>query len=334
MKPDATRGLDLLAPHPGLLLAVSGGPDSVALMLLCARWPGRAAHRIDVATVDHGLRPGSRDEAEQVGNWARALGFTHHLLSWAGEKPATRIQERAREARYRLLADCARAIGASAIVTAHHADDQAETILFRLTRGSGVAGLSGMSPASALGPVALLRPLLASRKSALVGLCEAAGHPYVADPSNADDAYARVRLRKLAPVLDGLGLDTEALLRLGARAAQADAALRDCASDLRRRALLESGPDHACFAAAELRDAPLELTQRLVAGELARLAPDAYVRLDRLERAVGRLAGALRDGERLRLTLGGLVFDSTPELLTVRPAPPRRTRQPEVDQGS
>jgi len=125
MTPEAERALDLLAPCRSLLLAVSGGPDSVALMLLCAGWRDRASHDIAVATVDHGLRPESRAEAERVGDWARALGFAQHLLTWTGDKPATRIQERARDARYRLLADCAQRIGADAIVTAHHADDQA-----------------------------------------------------------------------------------------------------------------------------------------------------------------------------------------------------------------
>ncbi len=157
-------------------------------MLLCAQWRERAGHDVAVATVDHGLRPDSHAEAEQVGGWARALRLPHYLLRWEGEKPATRIQERARMARYALLADCAARIGASAIVTAHHADDQAETILFRLTRGSGVSGLAGMAAHGRCAGVELLRPLLGLRKSALVEICEAARHPYISDPSNANEA--------------------------------------------------------------------------------------------------------------------------------------------------
>jgi tRNA(Ile)-lysidine synthase len=328
------RALDLLAPRKSLLLAVSGGPDSVALMLLCATWRERAWHDISVATVDHGLRAESRTEAEKVGHWARALGFTHHLLTWTGEKPATRIQERAREARYQLLRDCAGAVGADAIVTAHHADDQAETILFRLTRGSGVAGLAGMAPIAPLGALALLRPLLAFRKSALVDVCEGANHPFFEDPSNADDAYARARIRKLVPALEDLGLDTDALLRLGARAARADAALDICAAELRVEAVLESGPQLASFSANALREAPLELVLRITEAEIARLAPDAKIRLDRLERAVARPAGALRSRQTLRLTLCGLILETAGDVMTLRPAPRRRTPPPEPCAGS
>jgi tRNA(Ile)-lysidine synthase len=332
------HALDVLAPYPRLLLAVSGGPDSVALMLLCANWRERSAPDvapdIAVATVDHGLRPGSRAEAEQVGAWARRLGFAHHLLTWSGEKPTTRIQERARDARYSLLARCARETGAAAVVTAHHADDQAETILFRLTRGSGVAGLAGMAPVAGLDGTALLRPLLGWRKSALIEICAAAGHPYFTDPSNANDAFARARLRKLAPTLAEMGLDTDALLRLGARAARADAALDAGASDLRARALLETAPESARFDAGALRAAPLELLQRVIAAEIARLAPQAHIRLDRLERAAAALAAALCAGKTLRLTLGGLILESAPQFLTLRPAPRRRTTPPEAGDSS
>ncbi len=328
------RALELLAPHESLLLAVSGGPDSVALMLLCAQWRERDSHHVAVATVDHGLRPDSHAEAELVGGWARAMGFPHHLLRWEGEKPGTRIQERARAARYALLADCAARIGASAIVTAHHADDQAETILFRLTRGSGVSGLAGMAASGQLGGGALLRPLLGLRKATLVEICEAARHPYVSDPSNANEAYARVKLRKLMPTLEELGLDTAALLRLGARAARASDALDACAASLRARALLHAGTEAARFDAAALREAPLELLQRLLATEIARLAPESRLRLDRLERAALRLSAALRSGDSLRITLADLLLDAESDAVVLRPAPPRRNQAPEAGEGS
>ena len=175
--PAGPLGLDearpLLAPFRlarAVLLAVSGGPDSTALMHLAA-----AAAQADptlpplaVATVDHGLRPEARAEAEAVAGAADALGLPHHLLAWDGPKPETRLQERARQRRYDLLAGCARDIGATHIATAHTLDDQAETVLFRLMRGSGVAGLAGMAASVHRGGVVHLRPFLGVPKARLV----------------------------------------------------------------------------------------------------------------------------------------------------------------------
>lgn len=328
---DHARELDealaLLAPYERLLLAVSGGPDSVALMLACANWTARKSHEVAVATVDHGLRAESRAEAEEVARWAQALGFARHLLSWEGEKPSTRLQERAREARYALLADCAKRIGAQAIVTAHHADDQAETILFRLTRGSGVAGLAGMAPIATCGGVALLRPLLRLAKSDLVEHCARENHPYFCDPSNASERFARVKLRALAPLLAEQGLDRDALLRLGGRAAQADAALAQHARATFERALIDSQAELS-FDAQVLRAAPRETLQRTLALALERILPGTTPpRLERLERAAARLAQALETKSAVRLTLAEVLIETNAQQLTLRIAPPRKTRR-------
>ena len=320
------EALALLAPYPSLLLAVSGGPDSVALMLLCAQWSLRSSREIAVATVDHGLRKEARAEAEEVGRWARDLGYAHHLLTWRNEKPATRLQERAREARYALLAACARRVGAAAIVLAHHADDQAETILFRLTRGSGVGGLGGMARVSRCEEFALLRPLLDFRKAALESVCAHAGQSFFRDPSNEDETFARARLRKLAPLLAAQGLHQDALLRLGARAARADAALTHCAAETVERALRKSDASCVELDAAALRGAPLEILQRALASAMARLAPIPALRLERLERASARIAAALTDREPIRITLADISIDATDTCVRLRPAPPRRTR--------
>ncbi|ARN81772.1 tRNA lysidine(34) synthetase TilS [Methylocystis bryophila] len=322
-----------LAEETALLLAVSGGPDSIALMLLAAAWSLRARVRIVVATVDHGLRAASREEALFVGGEAQALGFEHRLLLWAGEKPSTRLQERAREMRYALLADCAAEIDPRcAIVTAHHADDQAETILFRLCRGSGGAGLAGMSAVSTLlvhsarsqrasKSVRLLRPLLEAPKAALEAICAEAGRAYVTDPSNLDPRFARGRLRSLAATLAAEGLDRDALLRLGRRAARAEAALRHCAAEVEAGARIEGDAAPARFKAEALRGAPDELLMRLIERQVAHfgLAP----RLDRLERASQRVAGALARREAARMTLAGALIDVDEDFLSFRPAPPR-----------
>jgi tRNA(Ile)-lysidine synthase len=174
-----------LARHRHVLLAVSGGPDSTALMLLAARHAA-ASLTIGVATVDHGLRPGSALDAEAVVKVGRSLGLDPVVLRWEGPKPTGAIQEKAREARYALLAAHATAIGATAVVTAHHADDQAETVLMRLVRGSGPAGLAAMRPDASLGAVRLLRPLLPVDKARLVATVRAAGLPVLNDPMNSD----------------------------------------------------------------------------------------------------------------------------------------------------
>ncbi|MGH6812936.1 MAG: tRNA lysidine(34) synthetase TilS, partial [Methylocella sp.] len=187
----------------GIVLGVSGGPDSVAMMLLAAEWArGRTAPPpLYVATVDHGLRMDSRGEAEMVARWAARLALPHAILVWDGVKPKSRIQERAREARYELLFEYAASIGADHVMTAHHADDQAETILFRLLRGSGVSGLAGMASSSERSGLVLARPLLAHAKADLSALCEMKAHPFLDDPSNNDPVHARTRMRRLGGLL-------------------------------------------------------------------------------------------------------------------------------------
>ena len=319
----ADRACALLAPYPALLLAVSGGPDSVALMLLAAHYLSSGDRRLAVATVDHGLRDGSAQEAKQVGAWAQALALPHHLLTWRGPRPATRIQERARLARYQLLAQCAATLGDAAIVTAHHADDQAETILFRMTRGSGVAGLAGMSRISHWENTAILRPLLDVPKTALEAFCQAAGHDFFRDPSNADNKYARARLRTLAPTLAAQGLDREALLRLGARAARADEALVHCTATLRRQAIRHADDVSAQFDKATLAAATPEILRRLIGREIGRLAPKAPLRLERLERLADQLHASFAAGVAWRGTMAGLIVESRADALMLRPAPPR-----------
>jgi len=321
--PDPDRALAPLAAHDALLLAVSGGPDSVALALLAARWPLGSQKRIEIATVDHGLRADAAQEAAQVGEWARAWGFPHHILRWEGEKPATRIQERAREARYRLLSARAREIGATAIVTAHHSDDQAETVLFRLTRGSGVAGLAAMATQSRIDGLALLRPLLGFRKAELERVCAEAGHAYFRDPSNENPAYARVRLRRLADTLAAEGLDAEALLRLSARAARAEQALAWSAEKIALEPPAERGEGRFRVEAEALRALPREFLLRLLAAEIARIG-GGEPRLERLERASERLADALATETRFKTTLGGATVTFEGDAVVISPEPPRR----------
>jgi tRNA(Ile)-lysidine synthase len=322
---DADALLASLSQEDSLLLAVSGGPDSVALMLLVARWSLRERKKIEISTVDHELRPDSAEEARLVADWAQSLGFRHRILSWRGPKPKTRIQERAREARYRLLARHAKEIGAGAIVTAHHADDQSETILFRLLRGSGVAGLAGMSPISAIGDLRLHRPLLGLKKAQLETICAEAGQKYFKDPSNEDPKFARAKLRPLLASLAAQGLDSAALLRLGARAQRAEEGLSWSVAKLTESARPTRDESSVRLDANALRDAPQELLQRLIAGEIARLELQTPVRLDRLERTAQKIAQALNDAQSMKTTLGGALLTLSKRDLVIAREEPRKT---------
>lgn len=295
-------GFALFADSEVLVLAVSGGPDSMALLhfarAIAALSPARP--RLIAATVDHGLRPESRAEAEMVAGWCASLRIPHRLLVWEGEKPRTRLQERAREARYDLLAACARAEGAQAVLTAHHADDQAETILFRLLRGSGPAGLAGMATVSQRDGMTVGRPLLHLRKAELVSFCRSAGQPFVEDPSNRDPRFARTRVRRLVRLLEAEGLEAMGLDRLARRAARAEAALA-AATDELAKVIAKQGHVRA------LADAPVEIALRWLMREVAARTGRAP-RLDRAEALIPRLLGALRAADTLVATLGGLVL--------------------------
>ncbi len=289
-----------------ILLAVSGGPDSVALMLLAAEWalsrPGAPA--LEVATVDHGLRPNSAAEAAEVASLARELGLPHETLVWRGAKPASRIQEIARAARYELLFAHASRIGADVVATAHHADDQAETILFRLLRGSGPAGLAGMAPSRERFGLIHSRPLLQCSKNELVAFCKAEGRRFVTDPSNQDPAFARARMRALLPLLAEAGLGREALLRLGRRAARAEAALIARTDVVASGLALMREPDCVNADISSLAAEPDEIFLRILAGLISPDDP-RRLRLDRLETLALDMQRALRAGRPFAATLGG-----------------------------
>ncbi|WP_296711908.1 tRNA lysidine(34) synthetase TilS [Rhodoblastus sp.] len=285
-----------------MVLAVSGGPDSLALMHLAALWRDAGASvPLHVATVDHGLRPESGAEAAQVGRWARALGLPHETLVWRGDKPASGLQERAREARYALLFGHCRAIGAEAVVTAHHADDQWETILIRLARGSGLAGLAGMARDQIFPQGRLLRPLLDVPKQALIDFCRGQGQDFFTDPSNANPVFDRARWRAAAPALHALGLTPERLGKLGERARKADEALDHAAEELFRRTKM---PESDVYDLQQAEDAPQAALERFLALAIERAAGAPPSRLERLELFALKLRAALRNGSAFRATLG------------------------------
>src|SRR3954452_10233875 len=201
---------------PALVLAVSGGPDSVALMWLSARWRRALARgpRLVAVTVDHGLRTEAAREAREVKRLARRLDVPHRTLRWTGAKPKTGLPAAARDARYRLLARAARQSRATHILTAHTRDDQAETLLMRLLRGSGIAGLAAMSREAEREGVRLARPFLNISKSQLIATLSKANIEFAEDPSNHDMTFTRPRLRTVMPALVAEGGDARNLARL------------------------------------------------------------------------------------------------------------------------
>lgn len=178
---------------PAIVLAVSGGPDSVALMWLAARWRRGLTRgpRLVAVTVDHGLRAEAAREARDVKRLAQSLDVPHRTMRWPGEKPKAGLPAAARAARYKLLAQAARSCGATHILTAHTRDDQAETLLMRMLRGSGIAGLAAMARQSEREGVLLARPFLQVSKAQLVATLKKAKIGFAEDPTNRDVNFTR-----------------------------------------------------------------------------------------------------------------------------------------------
>jgi len=247
------------------LLAVSGGSDSMALMWLAARWargtswPGK----LHVAVVDHGLRPEAADEACFVEEQAQQLNLPVRMLKWDGPYPKTGISAAAREARYALMAEVCRAHEA-VLVTAHTQDDQAETMLMALARGAGVNGLSAMQPVSIMNGVTLLRPLLGFARERLRATLRMAGVSWIDDPTNEEEKYERVRVRKGLAVLAGLGVSGRDFACSSARLLRAREALDHGARALMRDCVVHEPSGFVRIALKPFVDAFEETQLRMV----------------------------------------------------------------------
>jgi len=322
-----------LEHFPALLLAVSGGPDSIALMVLAARWRQslKAPPKLIAATVDHGLRKESKREAASVARLARKLGLAHRTLAWRGVKPATGLQQAARAARYRLLGGAARAAGAAHVLTAHTLDDQAETVLIRMSRGSGITGLAAMSRFAIVpgdGRLRLVRPLLDIPKARLVATLRAAKIPFAEDPSNRDPRFARVRLRGLMPALAQEGLDARRLALLARRLKRADLAIEAAVDRAEENlAVRPSGSGSSGFEASGFAQLPAEIALRLLGRAVAKAGDEGPVELAKLESLKTALDDAQNAGNaRFRRSLAGALVTLAGGRIVVERAPPRRRR--------
>ncbi len=318
-----------LIEAPALVLAVSGGPDSTALLWLAARWRKRRKRgpELIAVTVDHGLRPESAKEAIAVKRLARELGVAHRTLRWTGAKPATGVQQAAREARYRLLTKAARAAGARHIVTAHTRDDQAETVLFRLARGSGLAGLAAMARVTDLDDMFLVRPFLDVSKARLVATLTAARIAFAEDPSNRDPRFTRPRWRELMPALAAEGLDAARLAGFAHRAARANAALEAVVDATMADLAVPEGSTVVLDAQAYVR-LPAEVALRLLGRLIAQAGDEGPVELGKLEALAAALPLAPNQpSARFRRTLAGAMVTLGRGRLIVERAPARRYRR-------
>ena len=257
-------------------VAVSGGGDSIALLHLAHDWAQRTGIDVYVATVDHGLRPESGEEAASVAMACAALGLSHQTLLWTGWNGRGNLQAEARAARQHLLTDWARTKGLRAILLGHTMDDQAETVLMRLGRGSGVDGLSGMRPRTDRNGLSWLRPLLGVRREDLRSWLTARRIDWIDDPSNDDPRFDRVKARQALAGLAGLGVTAPGLAATAERLQDARDALDHAAGALAANATRWGACGECYLSLTPFRAAPSETQRRLLRAALTRASGTAY----------------------------------------------------------
>jgi tRNA(Ile)-lysidine synthase len=318
---------------PAIVLAVSGGPDSIALMWLAARWRRTLTRgpRLIAVTVDHGLRPEAAREAHEVKRLARTLDLSHRTVRWTGAKPKTGVPAAARSARYRLLAQAARSSGATHILTAHTRDDQAETLLMRLMRGSGIAGLAAMARQSERDGVLLARPFLHVSKAQLIATLKKAKLGFADDPTNRDPTFTRPRIRAMMPVLAAEGGDARNLARLASRLGRANAAVEVMVDGAARYLALRDRQASPGFDAKAFSAMPEEIRLRLLLRAIDRSGHEGPAELGKVETllaALDRMLAEKTSGRqpRLKQTLAGALVTLIDGRILIAPAPPRRRR--------
>jgi tRNA(Ile)-lysidine synthase len=325
-----------MAKHKGAIaVAVSGGGDSVALMHLLADY-ARAQKRKPpiVLTVDHGLRRSSAKDSKQVAAWAGQAGLPVHVLTWAGAKPKAGVEAAAREARYRLMGDWLARHKIATLMVGHTIDDQAETFLLRLARGSGLDGLAAMRgdapwPVAGFPKLSVARPLLGITRADLRAYLKARDQAWLDDPMNQDEAFDRVKIRRAEKTLAGLGLTAPRLAAAAAHLARARLALESSTEALLARATSRSkGQTGMLLAPAILVAAPREVGLRALAAMLMAVSGQGYrPRFEALERLFDRIAaGTLEKGANLHgCHIGPAPKAAAPFALVVRPENPRKT---------
>ncbi len=293
----------------GILAAVSGGSDSVGMLALLAQWRTFYPHiPLECATVDHGLREGAAEEAQHVAQLCAGLVISHTVLHWQGEKPHTGLEAAAREARYALLCNHARAKKLSHLVTAHTLEDQAETLLLRLAAGSGFAGLAAMWPHKERNGIVHCRPLLGLTRGDLENAARQANLAWRHDPMNDDPRFARVRLRQSRAVLEREGLTAERLALLARRVQRAEEALEKQTQAALDNLFIQQGSVWACDAEGFMA-LPDEIALRVLQNVMQRFtAPQEFMRLAKCEALLEALREGFLSSQSLARTLMGIKF--------------------------
>ncbi|MDE0540505.1 MAG: tRNA lysidine(34) synthetase TilS [Rhodospirillales bacterium] len=325
----AMAGLGPWEDRPRLAAAVSGGPDSLCLTLLANEWATARGGEVIGLTVDHGLRPDSAAEAGRVGEWLGARGIRHQILNWRGAKPDTGIQAAARHARYRLLNRWVREHGCLHLLLAHTRDDQAETFVMRLGRGSGLRGLAAMPAVSYGADARLLRPLLGIRKSRLMATLRDRGQHWIDDPSNDDIRFERVRTRGFLARLENGGFPAHRLSDAATAAGRIRMHLdRHCARALAHTVAMR-GREHALVDRERFARLPEEIQRQVIGRLLAAVGGAPYEpRGGKLK----RLLTGLRRPDWRGATLGGCRL--SPDGPGIRVTPEGRRKTAGRDQNS
>jgi tRNA(Ile)-lysidine synthase len=292
-----------------IAVAVSGGGDSMALTLLLKKWCDENNVSLTALTINHGLRDTSGQEAEQVGKWIADRDIEHHILHWEGDKPKSNIQDEARSARYRILGNWCVKNKVNDLVVAHHLDDQAETFLIRLFRGSGIDGLSAMDVSSSLPlnagtQVSVHRPLLTVPKKRLIAFLEKKGHTWIEDPSNYQDRYTRIKVRNLLSDTEIEGLNADRMAATADRMRRVKSLLDELTDSAESKYVTF---DKLCFAtlnqsfADELHE---EIALRLLSRCLKKVSGEYYApRINKLENLLENLKSDDFTGQTLHGTL-------------------------------
>ncbi len=305
--------LSFFERHPDIrerkwLAGVSGGPDSMALCHMMARACSQVQGQLYAVTVDHGLRTESAEEAKTVSKWIGAWNNVEHtILEWEGSKPKTRIMEEARRARFNIMGDMARKKCIKHIFLAHQLEDQAETFLMRLAKGSGLDGLSAMREVCVSESLTFCRPLLRISKEDLISYCNNEGAPYVMDPSNENQKYLRPSLRRTFHVLESEGLSARRLSVTSARLARAQEALEAVTDHAFNDVLLSHKDGEIVLDGELLRSRSAEIRLRILMKGIEILGlsgpyPPRLEKMEALEHALFAQTGFYRR------TLGRFIF--------------------------